>query len=214
MGDIEHTNRTDSELLALLASDLRYSFAQMVLRYQQRLYAFAYRLTGSAHDAEDIVQEAFVGAYVTLENYPSARIRSLKLQAWLYKITLNTFYHHTRNTRLHLISLDLSEESQEMTLEDSEKERPEALFEEKEQRQELEALLAQLPQRYRVALTCYFFEQLGYQEIADLLEQPVGTVKSTVSRGVRLLRMKMTSHNDEGRGYASWMTMQPKNHKA
>jgi RNA polymerase sigma-70 factor (ECF subfamily) len=191
---------SESELLTLLATDLRRYFAELVVRYQARLYVFARRLTNSAHDAEDIVQEAFVGAYVSLENYPSERIRALKLQAWLYKITLNVYYHSTRSTRLHLVSLDLSEEGQALAIEEDESERPEALFARKELQQELEALLAQLPQRYRVALTCYFFEQLTYQQVADLLEQPVGTVKSTVSRGLRLLRTMLKTSNEKGKG--------------
>ncbi len=197
---------SESVLLARLASDLRSHFAQLVLTYQARLYAFACRLTGSAHDAEDIVQEAFVGAYVSLENYTPERIRTLKLQSWLYRITLNTYYHHMRSARLHLVSLDTSEESMECAFEDDEGERPEALFEVKERQQELEALVAILPERYRVAITCYFFEQLTYQEMAELLEQPVGTVKSTVSRGVRLLRTQLAQPGEKGKGYAVWNT--------
>jgi hypothetical protein len=56
--------------------------------HQDRLYAFAFRLAESSQDAEDVVQEALLGAYVTLLHYPTARIRMLKLRAWLYKITL------------------------------------------------------------------------------------------------------------------------------
>ncbi|HLG75593.1 MAG TPA: sigma factor, partial [Ktedonobacteraceae bacterium] len=82
---------SESELLLLLAIDLYRYFPQVVVRYQQRLYAFARRLTGSAQEAEDIVQEAFVSAYVSLENYPPQRVRTLKLQAWLYRITLYVY---------------------------------------------------------------------------------------------------------------------------
>lgn len=198
--------QSDSEdaLLACLASDLRGHFAQIVLAYQARLYAFARRLCGSTHDAEDIVQEAFVGAYVSLENYTPERIRAIKLQSWLYRVTLNTYYHHVRRARLHLVSLTADEESMECAFVDGEDERPEALFEIKECHQEVEALVATLPERYRVAITCYFFEQLTYQEIAELLEQPVGTVKSTVSRGVRLLRTRLTQSGEKGKGYAVW----------
>ncbi|QBD83037.1 RNA polymerase sigma factor [Ktedonosporobacter rubrisoli] len=178
----------DQELVRLLAIDLRGHFKQVVGLYQHCLYTFAYRLTGSFQDAEDIVQECFISAYVSLENYPPHRIQELKLRPWLYKVLLNIYTHHTRKARLHLVSLNLSDDSPELNIEDREEERPEVLFENQECRRELMELLTRLPERYRVAVTCYYLEHLTYQEMADLLDQPVGTVKSTVSRGVRHLR--------------------------
>jgi RNA polymerase sigma-70 factor (ECF subfamily) len=198
--------QNEDALLAKLVTDLRGHFTQLVLGYQTRLYAFAYRLCRSRQEAEDIVQEAFIGAYVALENYTPERIQTLKLQSWLYRITLNTYYHHTRKARLQLVPLIMDEEGSEQSFEDDEHEQPEALFEVKERRQELEALVMTLPERYRVALTCYFFEQLSYQEIAELLEQPLGTVKSNVSRGLRLLRTHITQSGEQSKGYAVWNT--------
>ncbi|MBV9615591.1 MAG: hypothetical protein JO031_09055 [Ktedonobacteraceae bacterium] len=123
---------SENELPLLLATDLSRYYADLVLCYQHRLYTFAHRLTGNPHDAEDIVQEAFVGAYVSLEHYPLQRIQTLKLRSWLYRVTLNVFNHSARGTRLHLIPLNLSEESQEIMIEGSEDEQPEALFEQQE----------------------------------------------------------------------------------
>ncbi|HEY4387847.1 MAG TPA: RNA polymerase sigma factor [Ktedonobacteraceae bacterium] len=179
---------SNQALLAALAQDLPGNYIQVVQQYQHRLYAFALRLCGSAEDAEDIVQEALVGAYVSLENYSASRILSLKLRAWLFQVTFNVYQHHTRGSRLHLVPLTLTDDSPTLEIADREEEQPEALFEQQEQRAELIKLLACLPEHYRVALTCYYFEHLNYQELAELLDQPVGTVKSTVSRGIRLLR--------------------------
>jgi RNA polymerase sigma-70 factor, ECF subfamily len=186
---------SDNELAALLATDLPRYYRQVVLLYQTRLYALALRLTGSQQDAEDVVQEALISAYTSLENYPSWRIEALKLQAWLYRITLNVFNHYVRGARLHLISLQ--QEQDELQIEDRANERPEALFESRERRRDLEALVARLPVRYRVAVACYYFEEMNYQEVADLLEQPVGTVKSTVHRGIRLLRTMLLTEGRE-----------------
>lgn len=179
---------SENELPLQLAIDLKRYYPDLVRLYQNRLYTFAYRLTGSPQDAEDIVQEAFIGAYVSLQRYPLQRIQTLKLRSWLYRITLNVFNLHVRGTRLHIVPLDLHEESQVLSMEESEDQRPETLFEQKEHREELEVMVSSLPERYRIALTCYYFECMNYQEVADLLEQPVGTVKSTISRGVCLLR--------------------------
>ncbi len=189
----------ETELPALLAEDLHRHFILVVTQYQHRLYAFARRLSGSAQDAEDIVQEAFVSAYVSLENYPPPRVRALKLQSWLYRVTLNVYTHYIRGSRLQLFPLDLQADNPLLEIEDTSEELPETLFERRELQQELEGLLARLPEQYRVALTCYYFEQLTYVEIAELLEQPLGTVKSNISRGLRLLRTySKTSHLGEG----------------
>jgi RNA polymerase sigma-70 factor, ECF subfamily len=179
---------SENELPLQLAIDLKRYYPDLVRFYQNRLYTFAYRLTGSPQDAEDIVQEAFIGAYVSLRRYPLQRIQALKLRSWLYRVTLNVFSLHARRTRMQVVPLDLCEESQMLAMEESEDQRPEALFEQKEHREELEVMVASLPERYRIALTCYYFECMNYQEVAELLDQPVGTVKSTISRGVCLLR--------------------------
>jgi RNA polymerase sigma-70 factor (ECF subfamily) len=198
----------DHELLALLANDLHHHFQQLVLSYQQRLYSFAHRLTGSWQNAEDIVQEAFVSAYVSLENYPDERIRTLKLQAWLYRITLNVYTHSIRGSHLQVVPLNIAEDNSIADLADRVEEQPEALFEHLELRQELEKLLAQLPERYRISVTCYYFEYLSYQEIAELLDQPVGTVKSSVFRGIRLLRtLLQDASKQEGSESITWKTM-------
>ncbi len=189
----EAADPADQALLTLLAEDLYQHFQKLVLRYQQRLYAFAMRLTGSAQDAEDILQEAFVSAYVSLENYPPQRVLALKLQPWLYRVTLNVYTHHVRGARLQEVSLDPSGEEPGQTIEDGDNGRPELLIEARERFQELAVLVSRLPERYRIAITCYYFEDLTYQEIAELLDQPVGTVKSSVSRGLRLLRRQLAS---------------------
>jgi RNA polymerase sigma-70 factor (ECF subfamily) len=116
----------------------------------------------------------------------------MKMQPWLYKIALHICYRHNSNKRLHYTSLDLSEEQQiSLALEDDERGHPEKMLEEREEIRELEAMIACLPEQYRIAISCYYFEELGYREIAELLNLPVGTVKSNVYRGTQLLRKSL-----------------------
>jgi RNA polymerase sigma-70 factor (ECF subfamily) len=159
-----------------------------MLRYQQRLYAFALRQSGSPQDAQDIVQEAFIRAYHALADYPTERIRLMKLQPWLYKITLHVFYRHKSKDLLQSASLDLSEESIHLEIEDDERMQPEQIVENKEALCELEAMISRLPEPYRIAVSCYYFDEFSYREIADLLNLPIGTIKSQVHRGTLLLR--------------------------
>ncbi|QBD81429.1 sigma-70 family RNA polymerase sigma factor [Ktedonosporobacter rubrisoli] len=190
----------EAELAAGLAIDTYACFPHLVQYYQHRLYSFALRLCGNTQDAEDIVQEAFTRAYASLLRYTPERLRALRLGSWLYKITLNVFRQRARVPQLYLLPLDLDEDGPAVAIEDEDLLQPGSFLEHKEHLQEqqealrlIEAGIAQLPERYRVVLTCYYLEQLSYQEIATLLEQPLGTVKSAVFRGLNLLRTKLRS---------------------
>jgi RNA polymerase sigma-70 factor (ECF subfamily) len=185
---MEPNGEQSPDLLELLATDLDCYFQQLVLSSQQRLYAFALRQAGSPQDAEDIVQEAYIRAYHALADYPPERIRTMKLQPWLHKITLHIFYRHKSSTQLSYLPLDLSEDSMLLAIEDDGREQPERVIQNREDVHELEALISGLPEQYRAAVNCYYFAELSYREIAELLNQPVGTVKSNVHRGTQLLR--------------------------
>lgn len=189
--------QSDKQLPELLATDLDCYFKQLVLSYQHRLYAFALRQAGSPQDAEDIAQEAFIRAYYALGDYPAERILALKLQPWLFKITLNVFYSRLRTARLPLVPLDMSEESVHLDIENDWREQPEVALEDSERIRELEALVCTLPVQYREAINLYYFEDLSYREIAELLNQPLGTVKSSLHRGTRLLRKTLETQKSK-----------------
>src|SRR2546425_2981640 len=138
--DMEPRGEMLPDVRELLATDLDRYFQQLVLSFQQRLYAFALRQTGSVQDAEDIVQEAFIRAYHALADYPAERIRTMKLQPWLYKITLHIFYRHRSSFRLQYMPLDLSEDSALLEIEDDRGEQPEKVLEDREELRELETL--------------------------------------------------------------------------
>jgi RNA polymerase sigma-70 factor (ECF subfamily) len=180
----------DSDILALLATDLRHSYEQLVSTYWHQLKVFVLRQAGSPQeDAEDIVQEAFVRAYYALERYPAQRILALKVRPWLYKITWSVYCNYTERSKLpQSVPLDTSKDSAFLELEDDGHEQPEEAFENEERRRELIALVDTLPQRYRQVVSLHYFEDLGYQEIADIFNQPAGTVRVSVHRGIGLLR--------------------------
>jgi len=182
----------------LLATDLDGHFGQFVSAYRRRLYAFALRQTGNAQDAEDIVQEAFLRAYHALKNYPVSRIRTLQVQQWLYKITLNVFRNHARRSAPPSVSFDVSEDSPLLEIEDQSG-RPDEEVSWREWRHELERGVATLPERYRVTVNLHYFEDLSQREIAELLNQPVGTVKANVHRGIQLLRKALGTQTNEMR---------------
>ena len=177
----------DQELLSLLASDLDGHFRRLVQVYQQRLYLFALRLVGRPDDAEDIVQEAFIRAYYALKGTPTHKVSILNLRKWLITITLNIFRNCTRKREQPVISLDLPENGIALDIADQALGPDEEAYWH-EWRYELEGHIASLPEHYRPAITLYLFEELRYAEIAEVLEQPIGTVKGHISRAKYLLR--------------------------
>lgn len=186
------------ELPELLALNLDAHFAQLVASYQQGLYVFILRQTGHAQLAEDILQETFLRAYSTLRNYPAERRRTLKIQAWLYKVALNTFYGHLRQTRVQEISLDLLDDF-DQTWQSAWYDQPDIMSEQREWIRTLEEYIARLPLQFRTLVNLYYFEELSHQEIADLLAIPLGTVKSGIYRGTQLLRRALTTQEGEVR---------------
>ena len=178
----------EDELPALLAADLPGHFESLVIAFQDRLFAFSLRLTGSRQDAEEITQDALVRAYRALQGFEPERIRGLLLRAWLYQIALNVTRNRVRGKQLHLVGLDDAERSSSPAIADDEQLGPEAAALRNERARELADLVAALPWRYRAPVVLRHVEGLGYGEAALALGQPVGTVKANVHRGVRLLR--------------------------
>ena len=182
-----------ADLLVRLSLDLNGSFEELMLAYQDRIYSFALRLSGDPRDAEEISQDAFVAAYRGLQGYEPERIRGLALRPWLYRIALNVYRNRVRRKRVTTVDLERDAPGDEAAYEPAapETSRPEAIVEQGELQERLAALVAGLPERYRVAVVLRFIEGLSYAELAEALDQPVGTVKSNVHRAIERLRSKV-----------------------
>ena len=175
----------EQSLSADLARDLDGHFALLVQTYQDRLYGFALRMTGSSRDAEESTQDAFVRAYRAMQDYPAERRRELKLRPWLYQIVLNVVRNRFRRATLETVPVDGPVGAM---LAANQTEQPEAMALRAEGQRRLARLIAQLPERYGAAVVLRHVQGLSYAEAADILGQPVGTTKSDVHRGLRLLR--------------------------
>jgi RNA polymerase sigma-70 factor (ECF subfamily) len=182
---------------AELAADLDAAFEGLVRAFQDRLYSFALRLSGNREDAEEIAQDSFVRAYRALKTYPAERIRALSLQAWLYRVTLNVARNRWRGKRVRLVSLgnggsDGEDARRAWDAPDASEQRPDSRLEREQDRRGLASLVASLPERYRAAIILRYVEGLRLEEVAAILNQPLGTAKSNVHRAVNLLRRAIT----------------------
>lgn len=181
----------ENTLLESLATDLDACFEDLVSQFQDRLFAFAYRITGNREDAEEVAQDAFVRAYRALQSYPAARIRSLALRAWLYQITLNVSRNKIRRKRHRVVSIgqpDHSGEHAAFEVADDPETRPDSVLEKRQRRRTVAGLVASLPERYRSTLVLRYVEGLRLEEVAQILKQPLGTVKSNAHRAIAALR--------------------------
>ena len=165
------------------------NFEQVVEDYQRRLYGFALRMTGNREDAEEIVQDAFVRAFRALAKMDPEQRAELRLQPWLYTITLNVTRNRLRSKRPTAVALDSLADPDALLNETQEgPDQPEAIVERGADMVLVEQALLQLPMHLRAAATLRFIEGRSHPEIAEILDQPIGTVKSHVHRAVRILR--------------------------
>jgi len=176
-------------LAKLLAADLDRHYEELVSLFWQQLSVFVLRRTRHFQDTEDIIQETFMRAYLALERYPGERIETLKVRPWLYKIAWSVYCNHTGRGKLPLmIPLEAPDDGPYLEPEEDARMQPEAVFEQAEQRRELEALIEKLSPHYRDLVSLYYFEELSQKEIAEVLNLPLGTVKVYIHRGIRQLR--------------------------
>jgi RNA polymerase sigma-70 factor, ECF subfamily len=165
------------------------NFERIVDEYQRRLYGFALRMTGNREDAEEIVQDAFVRAYRALVKMDPKQRAELRLQPWLYTITLNVTRNRLRSKRPTNVALDALADPDALLNETQEgPDQPEQIVERGADMVLVEQALLQLPMHLRAAATLRFIEGRSHPEIAEILDQPIGTVKSHVHRAVRILR--------------------------
>lgn len=170
-------------------------FENAVNSFYEGLYRFAYSLTGNADDASELTQETFARFLAK-----HGQIRdSGKIKSWLSTTLYRTFLGWKRKeTRHPQVELSLVQDELPVLA-------PETL--DKLESECVNQALHQVEERYRVPLALYYFEQLSYLEISEVLEIPIGTVMSRLSRGKELLRKSLTMKTVNGEN--STETFQP-----
>lgn len=182
--------RSDTAVLAAQNED-RKAFDTLVHRYHRQAYNVAYRMTGNHADAEDLTQDTFLKAFRFFANYN----RSMPFENWLYRIMSNMFVDWLRRRpKAQIRSLDepIRQEEGETTLDlPDTAEGPEALTLSCELDAEMQAALNTLPEDFRLTVVLCDIEGLSYEEISEVMGCSIGTVRSRLHRGRKLLREKL-----------------------
>ena len=178
----------DIDLAERLAIDLDAAFETLVRGHADRIYAIALRLTGDGRDAEEIAQDVFARAYRALGGYDAERIRVLRLRPWLAAIAVNLARNRGRHAAGRGTTLSLDGTSEALHPAAPSHDAPEAVALRRAERERWAAALACLPDRYRVPVVLRHVDDLSYDEMAEALARPEGTLRAQVHRGLALLR--------------------------
>jgi RNA polymerase sigma-70 factor, ECF subfamily len=191
--------QSDEQLLAEYAArETPAAFEELVRRYERPLYAYLRKRLGDANLAEDAFQATFLEVYRRRQQFDPAR----PVRAWVYRIAATRAIDLTRRNRRHkLISLDArpardsdhDDPHMPANLPDHRAPSPPLQVEMAEDKQWLQRLVCSLPTRLRDVLVLIMLREHGYQEAADILRIPLGTVKSRMHEALRRLRTKVTA---------------------
>lgn len=166
----------------------RTAFDVLIRKHQRRAYQYAYRLTTNPEVAADIVSEAFIRVYNALQNFRGQSA----FTTWLYRILTNCYLDHKKRekNRQHqsldaAMSTDLGEVERQV---EDDSDGPDTQAERGERERVVQGAIRQLPEYQRAMLMLYHVEMLSYEQIAEALDLPIGTVKSRLNRARISLR--------------------------
>ena len=169
------------------------AFDELVRRYEKRVYSFAYRLAGNQDDANDVAQEAFIRVFNSLHTFRGDAV----FTTWIYRIVTNVYLDERKKSKSHRqTSLDdyieLDENAVSRQIEDGGPSPPE-IMEHKERDRVVQEAISSLPEYQRIIVTLYHLQSRSYEEIAEILHLPIGTVKSRLNRARLALGEKLQS---------------------
>lgn len=181
------------------------AFEELVRRYDRKLYNVALRLTGNPEEAKDLAQEALLRAYRAFNRF---RLGT-SFEKWLFRIASNLYIDKLRKQHnIRFESLDepvpTANGQVDKALPDWSA-NPEDVVERNELAETIQAALRSLPLNYRLAVVLYDLEGFSYEEISGILRCSIGTVRSRIHRGRRLLRRRLSPYlNPTAQAGAKW----------
>lgn len=184
----------DSLLVQKCKGGDRGAFEILVVKYHRQIIALCYRLTGERESAEDLAQEAFLKAFRAIGSFRE----DSSFYTWLYRIAVNVCLTYRSSHERKLAEAAIRESGNDensMPLEFGATEQtPEKRVLQKELGAEIRKALEGLPDDFRSALLLREIDGLSYEEIAEILDVPPGTVKSRIFRGREELKKKLAHH--------------------
>lgn len=186
---------TDQQLITRVQKGDTRAFDMLVLKYQHKIFGLISRYVNDADEVQDVAQEAFIKAYKALPKFRG----DSQFYTWLYRIAVNT-------AKNHLVSRSRRPPGSDVDVEDAEYydggaalrdiESPESALFGAELKAVVEAAIADLPDDLRTAVTLREFDGLSYEDIAEIMDCPVGTVRSRIFRAREAIDGKVREQLD------------------
>lgn len=187
----EYSILDDHSLVKMVIEGDSIAFDTLFARHRDMIYATLLKFTGNSDDVEDLMQEAFMKAYLKIGLYNP----KYDFGAWIYTIARNTFVDFSRTQKSSALN------SQSLPLESSNSTQPSVLTPEDyiinaQQRAQIERYIAMLPEDYRQLFELRFIDEYSYEEIAEKLDMKLGTVKTRIFR-VRNMMCRLITNGEE-----------------
>ena len=181
----------DVQLMRLVGQGDTSAFEQLIARHQTLVAGTVARMLGSNSDVEDIAQQVFIRVWKSARRY----VPRAKFTTWLLKITRNLVFNELRRTKRHAhVPFQSDPGAEEFPLKDESNPSPDASLLQTELQGAIEDAIAQLPESQRMALVLRRYEQLSYEEIAEVLDLSVPAVKSVLFRARTELRSRLSKY--------------------
>lgn len=170
----------DPQLVARCLGGEESAWEELLHVHNRKIYNLCYRFTGRPSEAEDLTQEVFIKVFQTLTTYDAAQGA---FSTWLNRVARNHLVDHYRRTHKDRLTSSIEDEAGGLEDKPSAEEHPVARVESRERHEILQAALNRLSPDMREAVVLRDFQDLDYDEIAEVLAVPEGTVKSRINRG-------------------------------
>lgn len=191
----DYATLDDRDLATHAARGQESAFRELLIRYERPVFSLIYRMVRDRTLAEDLAQEAFIRAFNAIGTYKT----SYKFSNWILKIANNHTIDHLRKRKLDTVSIDGSphartqdEISQSQVIIESRDESPAEYVEHRELGDQIEHAIGGLREEYRTVIVLRHVEGYAYDEIADIMDLPLGTVKTYLHRARGELRESLS----------------------
>ncbi len=180
----------ESQLLDMAKTGSLPAFEELISLYEKKVFNYCYRMTNCREDAEDLTQEVFLKVYRSLPSFKG----NSQFSTWLYRIAHNICIDKFRKQKAVVVPLVKGEEDEEREIQlKAEGPSPEDILLSKEQQSVIQKGIESLKPDYRSVIVLRDIQHYSYEEIADILKLPLGTVKSHISRARAALRQALES---------------------
>ncbi len=182
------TNLTDEQLVELAVSENPNAFGEIVKRWERKIFALCFGMLLREEEAKDAAQETFIAAYRNLKNFRG----DAKVSSWLHRIAVNQCLTTMRRAKSRQESfLDDEDHAAEKVFTAPSRQMPSRTTEQKERLHFVRQAVGSLPVDLRQIIVMKEFEEMTFQEISDVLDLPLSTVKSRLYTALKQLRMKL-----------------------